>query len=169
MCVVVAGTTSRTLSSSTSSDVSIGDGNTRSQTTTLVSPSPPTSPTTSVASLSLPSSVRLPSHPFQPPIFFFLLKGLFVRAAFVLVLVSGVLHAYTIRYSFRVSPEPNKDKLYALAQMHFISVTVCFLYVLPIASTTSARHSSQSGFPVLADWELPVIASRGSRLSRRRQ
>lgn len=49
----------------------------------------------------------------------------------MLVLVSGMLHAYTIRYSFKKSPEPNKDKLYSLGQLHFISVTVCFLYASP--------------------------------------
>ncbi|WVN88130.1 uncharacterized protein L203_103331 [Cryptococcus depauperatus CBS 7841] len=48
--------------------------------------------------------------------------------AFSLVLASLFHHAYTIRYSYRVSPAPNKDKLYSLAMIHFISVAVCFLF-----------------------------------------
>ncbi|WVR07198.1 hypothetical protein IAU60_004239 [Kwoniella sp. DSM 27419] len=46
--------------------------------------------------------------------------------AFALVLVSGIHHAYTIRYSFRLDPLPDKDKLYSLCMIHFISVVVCF-------------------------------------------
>ncbi|WVQ77219.1 hypothetical protein IAR50_006902 [Cryptococcus sp. DSM 104548] len=48
--------------------------------------------------------------------------------SFSLVLISGAHHAYTIRYSYRASPAPNKDKLYSLAMLHFISVTVCFAF-----------------------------------------
>ncbi|WWC61677.1 uncharacterized protein I303_104262 [Kwoniella dejecticola CBS 10117] len=48
--------------------------------------------------------------------------------AFSLVLFTGAHHAYTIRYSFRKSPEPNADKLYSLAMIHFISVSVCFMF-----------------------------------------
>ncbi|KIR55901.1 hypothetical protein I315_01783 [Cryptococcus gattii Ru294] len=47
--------------------------------------------------------------------------------AFALVLISGVHHAYTIRYSNRKNPAPDKEKLYSLAMVHFISVAVCFM------------------------------------------
>ncbi|ORX36847.1 hypothetical protein BD324DRAFT_473117 [Kockovaella imperatae] len=48
--------------------------------------------------------------------------------AFALVVVAGVHHAYFIRYSFRKMPEPNKDKLWSLAQLHFVSIVVVFLF-----------------------------------------
>ncbi|KAK8864227.1 hypothetical protein IAR55_001473 [Kwoniella newhampshirensis] len=48
--------------------------------------------------------------------------------AFSFVLVTGVLHAYTIRYSFRLSPEPNKDRLYSLVQIHLLTVSLCLLF-----------------------------------------
>ncbi|TYJ53436.1 hypothetical protein B9479_005933 [Cryptococcus floricola] len=67
--------------------------------------------------------------------------------AFSLVLISGAHHAYTIRYSYRASPAPNKDKLYSLAMLHFISVTVCFAFtwIAFIAQAAVIGHSvSQS-------------------------
>jgi len=51
-------------------------------------------------------------------------------AAFALVVASLFVHAYSIRYSFRKAPAPNVDKLWSLAQIHFISTLVCFVYVL---------------------------------------
>ncbi|KAI9639539.1 uncharacterized protein MKK02DRAFT_39849 [Dioszegia hungarica] len=48
--------------------------------------------------------------------------------AFGLVLVAGLWHAYVIRYSFRKSPAPNKDKLYSCALIHFVSVSVVFMF-----------------------------------------
>ncbi|ODN79959.1 hypothetical protein L202_03833 [Cryptococcus amylolentus CBS 6039] len=67
--------------------------------------------------------------------------------AFSLVLISGAHHAYTIRYSYRASPAPNADKLYSLAMLHFISVTVCFAFtwIAFIAQAAVIGHSvSQS-------------------------
>ena len=46
---------------------------------------------------------------------------------FSLVLAAGVHHTYTIRYSYRADPAPNADKVWALAQIHFVSVVVVFL------------------------------------------
>lgn len=54
-------------------------------------------------------------------------KSYSLYAAFALVLISGVHHAYTIRYSNRKNPAPDKEKLYSLAMVHFISVAVCFM------------------------------------------
>jgi len=48
--------------------------------------------------------------------------------AFALVLAAGVHHTYTIRYSYRADPSPNADKVWALTQIHFISVVVVFLF-----------------------------------------
>lgn len=53
-----------------------------------------------------------------------------IHAAFAFVLASGLHHAYAIRYSYRLSPAPNEDKMYTLVQIHLISVGVCFMYVL---------------------------------------
>lgn len=49
-------------------------------------------------------------------------------AAFALVLATAVHHAYVIRYSYRQDPIPNADKMWALAQIHFVSVTVVFIF-----------------------------------------
>jgi hypothetical protein len=49
-------------------------------------------------------------------------------SAFSLVLAAGVHHAYTIRYSYRTAPIPNADKIWALAQIHFVSIIVVFLF-----------------------------------------
>lgn len=54
-------------------------------------------------------------------------KKILLYAAFALVLISGVHHACTIRYSNRKNPAPDKEKLYSLAMVHFISVAVCFM------------------------------------------
>lgn len=54
-------------------------------------------------------------------------KSYSLYAAFAMVLISGVHHAYTIRYSNRKNPAPNKEKLYSLAMVHFISVAVYFM------------------------------------------
>ncbi|WVQ99254.1 hypothetical protein IAU59_006386 [Kwoniella sp. CBS 9459] len=48
--------------------------------------------------------------------------------AFSLVLIAGIHHAYSIRYSYRVSPAPNGDKLYSLVMIHVISVGVVFAF-----------------------------------------
>ena len=45
-----------------------------------------------------------------------------------MVLTAGVHHAYTIRYSYRASPPPNGDKVWSLAQIHFVSLIVIFLF-----------------------------------------
>ncbi|OCF60415.1 hypothetical protein L486_00048 [Kwoniella mangroviensis CBS 10435] len=74
--------------------------------------------------------------------------------AFALVLITGAHHAYTIRYSFRKSPMPNEDKLYSLAMIHFISVSVCFLFtwVSFIAQAAIIGHAvSQSNNIVTSD------------------
>ncbi|EIW70858.1 hypothetical protein TREMEDRAFT_61370 [Tremella mesenterica DSM 1558] len=47
--------------------------------------------------------------------------------AFSFVLASGAWHAYTIRYSFRLSPAPNNDKLWSSVQIHMVSVAIVFL------------------------------------------
>ncbi|KAL7421546.1 hypothetical protein Q5752_003315 [Cryptotrichosporon argae] len=49
-------------------------------------------------------------------------------AAFALVLVAGLHHAYVIRYSYRKNPEPNKDKLWSLTQIHAVSVGITFVF-----------------------------------------
>ncbi|KAK1924426.1 hypothetical protein DB88DRAFT_540474 [Papiliotrema laurentii] len=48
--------------------------------------------------------------------------------SFTMVLTAGVHHAYTIRYSYRASPPPNGDKVWSLAQIHFVSLIVIFLF-----------------------------------------
>ncbi|WRT66187.1 uncharacterized protein IL334_003140 [Kwoniella shivajii] len=63
--------------------------------------------------------------------------------AFALVLITGLHHAYTIRYSYRISPIPNPDKLYSLAMIHFISVSVCFMFtfIAFVAQTAIIGHA----------------------------
>ncbi|WWD17475.1 hypothetical protein CI109_101916 [Kwoniella shandongensis] len=67
--------------------------------------------------------------------------------AFCLVIASGLIHAYSIRYSYQVDPEPNKDKLYSLVQIHLLTVSVCFIFtwVAFIAQAAIVGHAiSQS-------------------------
>ncbi|WVQ82192.1 hypothetical protein IAT38_004320 [Cryptococcus sp. DSM 104549] len=73
--------------------------------------------------------------------------------SFALVLIAGAHHAYTIRYSFRVSPAPNKDKLYSLALIHFISVTVCFLFtwIAFIAQAAVIGHAVSQSNNLISD------------------
>ncbi|WWC89501.1 uncharacterized protein L201_004425 [Kwoniella dendrophila CBS 6074] len=75
--------------------------------------------------------------------------------AFALVLITGAHHAYTIRYSFRKSPEPNNDKLYALAMIHFISVTVCFCFTWIgfIAQAAIIGHAVSKSNNIVSDDE----------------
>lgn len=51
------------------------------------------------------------------------------EAAFAFTLANGLPHAYTIRYSYRLNPAPNKDKVFTLVQIHIVSVGVILLYV----------------------------------------
>jgi hypothetical protein len=59
----------------------------------------------------------------------YILLGRCSSSAFALVVASLFVHAYSIRYSFRKAPAPNVDKMWSLAQIHFISTLVCFVYV----------------------------------------
>ena len=80
--------------------------------------------------------------------------------AFSLVLAAGLHHAYFIRYSYRTVPEPNKDKVWALAQIHFVSLIVVFMYV-----PYHPHHPSPTGtcWPQLS--KLILVASLVSPLS----
>lgn len=95
----------------------------------------------------LPSSSMAPpsTAPSSPP-------------AFALVAVAGVHHVYAIRYSYRQVPDPNADKLWALAQIHFVSVLVVFIFtwIAFIAQVTIVGHSvggdTSQGDPVAMYW-----------------
>lgn len=78
--------------------------------------------------------------------------------AFGIVLASSTWHAYTIRYSFRLDPEPSKDKLWSCVQIHIVTVTVCFLFtwiafiaqaaVIGHAASFSQNITSEDGVSV---------------------
>ncbi|KIR74495.1 hypothetical protein I310_02102 [Cryptococcus deuterogattii CA1014] len=78
--------------------------------------------------------------------------------AFALVLISGVHHAYTIRYSNRKNPAPDKEKLYSLAMVHFISVAVCFIFtwVAFIAQAAVIGHSLSQSNNLITDGGVAV-------------
>lgn len=78
--------------------------------------------------------------------------------AFALVLISGVHHAYTIRYSNRKNPAPNKEKLYSLVMVHFISVAVCFIFtwIAFIAQAAIIGHSVSQSNNLITDGGVAV-------------
>ncbi|ORY32587.1 hypothetical protein BCR39DRAFT_523035 [Naematelia encephala] len=78
--------------------------------------------------------------------------------SFSLVLVSGAHHAYTIRYSYRVSPAPNADKLYSLTQIHFITVTVCFVFTLVAFVVEAAIIGHAVGSTITTDEDTVQVA-----------
>lgn len=83
---------------------------------------------TSPKSWSLPLSVSGPRATLTNPPTSGPCLSLRSRVAFSLVLAAGVHHAYTIRYSYRTIPAPNADKVWALAQIHFVSLVVVFIF-----------------------------------------
>jgi hypothetical protein len=77
-----------------------------------------------------------------------------------MVFVTALEHAYSIRYSYRVTPPPQKDKLFSLVQLHFIAVGVCLLFtsiafVAQVSVVGNAVGQSRQG-AIVVTWGASV-------------